>query len=208
MENVRYGFYMRPNAEMCRAQAGIHDLLARQYNLRVAGRFMPHATIKGFFRSEAPVADMVAALDSTLAGKTPIQIANGGPVAFGTSAIVIDVHHDQGGMTNQALHAIHEAAIETLLPFVHPNCDFTPNEWLGPMFHAHLTLAMADLKPRFFAEVLDFIRNLGPIGPEQFTADTFQLVAFTSPSWSGEWWRDFEWELLHSWRLGESEQEK
>ena len=50
-------------------QAEVHDLLARQYNLRVAGRFMPHATIKGFFRSDAPVAEMVAALDVSPRGQ-------------------------------------------------------------------------------------------------------------------------------------------
>lgn len=202
MENVRYGFYMRPSAEMSRAQAVIHDLLARQYNLRVAGRFMPHATIKGFFRSDAPVAEMVSRLDKALADKQPVPIANGGPIAFGKAAIVLDIHLDETGAPNQALQAFHEAAIGVLLPFVHPDCNFTPNEWLGPMFHAHLTLAMADLRLQFAAEVLDFIRDLGPIGPDRFIADTFQLFALTSPDWSGDWWRNFEWELLQSWRLG------
>lgn len=204
MENVRYGFYMRPSAEMSRAQAEVHDLLARQYNLRVAGRFMPHATIKGFFRSDAPVAELVSRLDEALVDKQPIPIANGGPIAFGTSAIVLDIHHDEAGVPNEALQAFHEAAIAVLLPVVHPDCNFTPNEWLGPMFHAHLTLAMADVRPQFAAEVLEFIRDLGPIGPKHFSADTFQLFAFTSPHWSGDWWRNFEWELLHSWRLGHS----
>ena len=203
MDNIRYGFYMRPSAEMCRAQAEVHDLLARQYTLRVAGRFMPHATIKGFFRSDAEVTELVAAMDANLSDKKPIQISNGGPIAFGTSAIVINIHHDDLGETNQALQAFHESAIETLLPFVHPDCNFTPGEWLGPKFHAHLTLAMADVKAQFSAEVLDFVRDLAPIGPAQFIADTFQLFAFTSPKWSGDWWTEFDWELLHSWRLGE-----
>ncbi len=202
MENVRYGFYMRPSAEMCRAQAEIHDLLARQYNLRVAGKFMPHATIKGFFWSDSPVAALVAALDSILSNRQAIPITNGGPVAFGTSAIVLDIHHDESGETNQALQSLHEAAIATLLPHVHPACNFTPNEWIGPMFYAHLTLAMADLKAQFADEILDFVRDLGPIGPNQFTADTFQLIALTSNDWTGEWWRDFEWDLLQTWRLG------
>ena len=74
MDDIRYGFYMRPCAEMCRAQAEIHDLLDRQYGLRVAGRFMPHATIKGFFRSDSPVAELVAALDPALSDKEPVRI--------------------------------------------------------------------------------------------------------------------------------------
>jgi 2'-5' RNA ligase len=202
MDDVRFGFYLRPSAEMCRAQAEVHDLLARQYNLRVAGRFMPHATIKGFFRSGSPIAEIIADLDVLLSDRQPIQITNGGPIAFGTSAIVLDIHHDDRGETNQALQAFHEAAIATLRPHVHADCDFTPKEWLGPMFHAHLTLAMADLKTPFTAEVLDFVRDLNPIGPSAFTAETFQLFAFRSTSWSGAWWKDFSWELLHSWRLG------
>lgn len=201
MDDVRYGFYMRPSATMCQAQAEVHDLLARQYNLRVAGRFMPHATIKGFFRSQSSIAEMIAALDSALSDMRPIRITNSGPIAFGASSIVIDIHHDDRGKTNQSLQTFHEAAIAALRPHVHPECDFTPTEWLGPKFHAHLTLAMADLKPQFAGEILEFVRDLGPIGPSHFVADTVQLFAFRSANWSSEWGSDFSWELLDSWRL-------
>lgn len=203
MDDVRIGFYLRPSAEMCRAQAEVHDLLGRQYNLRVAGRFMPHATIKGFFRPASPIEQLVTALDAALADKKPLRITNGGPIAFGASSIVLDIHHDDRRERNQALQEFHEAAFSALRPHIHPECNFTPKESLGPKFHAHLTLAMADLRTEFAAEVLDFVRDLGSIGPPSFTADTFQLFAFTSANWSGAWWRDFSWDLLHSWRLGE-----
>jgi hypothetical protein len=50
--------YLRPSLAMGSAQAGIHDLLARQYGLHAAGRFPPHATVKGFFRSTVGAADL------------------------------------------------------------------------------------------------------------------------------------------------------
>ncbi|MBA3528277.1 MAG: 2'-5' RNA ligase family protein [Propionibacteriaceae bacterium] len=201
MDDVRYGLYLRPSAAMCRAQAEVHALLARQYNLHVAGRFMPHATIKGFFRSDAPVAEIVEHLDRAMRSRSPVNLTNRGPIAFGGTSIVLDVHHDVSGEINGALQALHEAAIEQLLPLVHLACNFTPNEWLGPMFFAHLTLAMADLDERFAEEVMAFVGDLGPIGPSQFLADTFQLFAFRSNHWTGEWWHDFGWTMLHSWRL-------
>ncbi|MDQ3613277.1 MAG: hypothetical protein M3412_03010 [Chloroflexota bacterium] len=64
--DVRFGFYLRPSLAMSRAQVEIHNLVARQYGSMTAGKFMPHATIKGFYRSDAPVAGMVAALSSVL----------------------------------------------------------------------------------------------------------------------------------------------
>ncbi len=202
MDDIRYGFYLRPSAAMCQAQAEIHALLARQYNLRVAGRFMPHATIKGFFRSDTPVAELMARLDQAMAGRRPIRVTNRGPVAFGDTSLVLDIHHDADGDVNAPLQELHEAAIAVLLPLVHPECTFTPNEWLGPRFFAHLTLAMADLDARFADEVGAFLRDLEPIGPAEFVADTFQLIAFHSDAWTGRWWTSLSWDLLHSRRLG------
>ncbi len=202
MSDTRYGFYLRPSAEMCRAQAEVHALLARQYNLRVAGRFMPHATIKGFFRSDAPLLEIVERIDGAMAGRAPVTVTNRGPIAFGGTSIVLDVHHEADGAPNTPLQTLHEASIAAILPIVHPDCDFTPREWLGPMFFAHLTLAMADLPERFATEVLEFVHDLAPIGPDRFVTDTFHLFAFQSDDWSGQWWRTLEWDLLHSWRLG------
>lgn len=162
---------------------------------------MPHATIKGFFRSDAPVAEMITRLDEAMAGRSPVAITNRGPIAFGGTSIVLDVHHEADGTANTPLQALHEAAIAALLPLVHPGCDFTPREWLGPMFFAHLTLAMADLQEQFAFEVVTFVRDLGPIGPSHFAADTYQLFAFRSEDWSGTWWDTLQWELLHSWQL-------
>ena len=201
MTDRRFGVYLRPSPPLCRVQAEIHDLLARQYNLRAAGRFMPHATLKGFFRSDAPVQSMIDQVDAALAGRDAFPVHNGGVVPYLKNAIVLDVHRDERGDTNSRLQRLHEAAFDAILPLVRPDCEFTPGEWSGPRFHAHLTLAMADIPERFFDEILAFVHALEPIGPHTFTADTVQLFAFESADWAGRWWDTLSWELLHSWRL-------
>jgi 2'-5' RNA ligase len=203
MTDIRYGFYLRPSFAMCRAQVEIHDLLQRQYGLQAAGKFMPHATIKGFFRSDAPVETMVSRLDTALAGHRALTVYNNGAVAFGTMGIALRIQFTPEGAHNGPLQALHQAALDALLSLVHPQCDFTPHEWLGERFDAHLTLAMADLKPQFFDEILRFVKEAEPIGPASFLADTFQLFAFESDDWAGRWWETLRWELRHSWRLPE-----
>jgi len=202
-EQIRYGFYLRPSFSMSRAQVEIHEILRHQYGLHVASSFMPHATLKGFFRSDAPVATIVARLDTALAGREPFVVYNNGVVPFRTSAIVVLVQHLPDGKTNQPLQALHEAALDALLPLVHPACNFTPREWYGKRFAAHLTLAMADIPEPHFAEILRFVRAAAPILPASFVADTLQLFAFTSDDWAGRWWETMRWELLHSWAMGD-----
>ncbi len=113
---------------MCPAQAEVHDLLRRQYGLRAAGRFMPHATIKGFSRSEVPVAEMVSRLNGTLASRRPFAVHNGGVIEFGGTAIVFTIQHGPDGGANAPLRDLHEAVLAALAPRVHPDCEFTKRE--------------------------------------------------------------------------------
>ena len=69
-------------------------------------------------------------------------------------------------------------------------------------FRAHLTLTMADQREELFDEVMGFIQEALPIGPEMFTAEYVHLYAFRSESWKGRWWETLQWSLLKSWRLG------
>lgn len=200
-DDVRYGCYLRPSFAMCRAQAGLHALLARQYNLHAAGRFMPHATLKGFFRSEAPVPTIISALDRALAGVVPFTVVNNGPIPFGRGSVVIDVHNDERGAPNEELRALHETVFEALALLVHPACEFTPGEPARASFFAHLTLVMADMPEWLFDEVFAFIQEAEPFGPRRFPAAVVQLVAFESADWSGDWWETLTWEILHSWTL-------
>jgi 2'-5' RNA ligase len=201
LNDIRYGFYLRPSYEMCLAQAEIHDLLRRQYGLHAAGKFMPHATIKGFFRSQADPEEMVSRLTSTLADLRSFSVSNAGVVPFGQSAIVLNIGQTPEGDKNAALQALHEAALAALLPLVSPDCDFAPRESIGSRFTPHLTLAMADIPPFIFDEVLQFVRDAEPVGPSSFRAEVVHLWEFRSDNWSGPWWETLRWKLIHSWTL-------
>jgi len=202
--DIRYGLYLRPSYEMCRAQAEIHDLLERQYGFVTAGMFMPHATIKGFFRSDASIAELIGAVDRALADRRPFPVVNNGPVPFGRGGVSLNVHHDERGQLNRELQATHEAVFRGLKPFVHPACDFTPREGALDRFFAHLTLAMADVPDFLFDELFAYLQEAEPIGPRRFLAEYFHLFAFRSDNWAGDWWSTLEWTLLHAWKLGVS----
>lgn len=200
--DIRYGWYLRPSYAMCRAQAEMHDLLQRQFGLVCGGVFMPHATIKGFFRSDASIAEIIAAFDGAVRGHQPFTVYNRGPVPFGRGGVALNIHETEDGSVNGPLQALHESAWKAIAPLVHPDCTFTPTEGAMERFRAHLTLAMADLRPEFFDEVFSFINDACPIGPDQFQAEYFHLFAFQSDDWEGNWWETLTWKLLHSWKLG------
>jgi hypothetical protein len=199
---IRYGWYLRPSYAMSRDQAAIHALLERQFGLVGGGVFMPHATLKGFFRSDAPRAEIEAAFDRAVAGHEPFPVYNHGPVGWGRTSIVIDIHTMPEGQVNAPLQALHESGWDAIGPLVHPDCEFTPIEGAKANFRAHLTLTMADQREELFEEIMAFIQAAMPIGPEVFTAEYVHLYAFRSESWKGRWWETLQWSLLKSWRLG------
>lgn len=200
--NISYGWYLRPSFEMSRDQSLMHELLRRQFGLIGGGAFMPHATLKGFFRSDAPVQDIQAAFDRAVVGHMPFTVYNGGPVGWGRGSIVIDIQKLPDGATNAPLQALHESGWSEITPLVNSDCPVTWGEAAMENFAAHLTLAMADLREEMFDEVMQFITDAGAIGPDSFTAEYVHLYAFRSQDWSGRWWETLEWSLMKSWRLG------
>jgi 2'-5' RNA ligase len=198
---IKFGFYLRPSLEVCRAQATIHDLLKRQYGLLAGGAFMPHATIKGFFRSDATLDEINAACDRATQGFAAVPIVNNGVIAFGRGGIALNVHQDEFGETNHALQAFHESVMDQLEPLIHPDCAFSKGEWAREKFFAHLTLAMADVPPFAFDEIFEFVQEAEPIGRPRFLGQYYHLFAFYSADWEGEWWHTLEWKLLNSWKL-------
>lgn len=199
----RYGFYLRPDWATSRAVHATHRLLEAQYQLRTAGRFMPHATLKGFFRSAAEPDTMIARLDRALAGWRSFPVFNNGMTRFGPRSIVVGLRCLPDGSPNLPLFDLHERAWLALEPLIDPACEFVTRDPRGRdgdnPFHPHLTLAMADLRPELQDEVFSFIAQGGPVGPPQFTADTVQLFRFTA-DWDKGWHHTLHWELLHSWR--------
>lgn len=128
---LRYAFYVRPCVAMARAQVDLHHVLRYQYGLRAAGRFMPHVTLKGFFRSTVPVETLTARLDGMLAGRHAFPVFNHGVRPFGREAVVLDVHDLPGGEPNLPLQQLHHAALDALLPLVDPACEFTGGRVAG-----------------------------------------------------------------------------
>ena len=199
--DINYGWYLRPSYAMSRAQGEMHDLLRRQFGLVGGGVFMPHATIKGFFRSDATITELIAAFDRAVEGHEEFTVYNKGLVPYGRTSVVLDINDMPDGSVNANLHALHQAAWSAITSLIHPDCRATPREPAMGRFRAHLTLAMADLREEFFDEVYAFINEATPIGPDSFTAQFCHLFAFRSKNWAGDWWNTLEWQMLHSWKL-------
>lgn len=200
-DQVRYGYYLRPSPEMCAAQVSMHQLLEHQYGLRAAGKFTPHCTVKGFFKSSAPEAEIRARAATITEGLESFPVWNNGLFRWGDEAIVLTIMRDPEGARNIPLQRLHERALDTLLPLIDDDCTFTAGEGSGDRFEAHLTLAMADIELRFFDEILELCRRLAPIGPKCFPAERLHLYAFESEDWPGAWWETLTWRLVDSWSL-------
>ncbi len=80
MSDQRLGVYLLPAEPLAAAVAAVHRRLAREHGLRAAGRFMPHVTLKGFFRTEAEPAELEARLRSALDGRPAVTLHNAGAV--------------------------------------------------------------------------------------------------------------------------------
>ncbi len=163
----------------------MHQLLERQYGLRVGGRFMPHCTIKGFFKSSAPLDEIRAAAASVTVGMPSFPVWNNGVFGFGNLGIVLRIMQDSNGTRNTGLEELHERALEKMLPLVDDDCNFSAHEWRHESFEAHLTLAMADIPSQLFDEILEFCQAVAPIAPQRFAAERLHLYAFESEDWHG-----------------------
>jgi len=187
MAGPRYGVYLLPAPPLAAAVAAVHGRLAREHGLRAAGRFMPHVTLKGFFRTEAEPAELEARLRPALQGRPAVTLHNAGAVALGPETIALDVDSDPGGGRNRALYALHMAVFDAMAPCVARGCEFTAVEFAGDAFRAHLTLAMADIPPDQFSELLALTAQ-APAGPPSSEATEVALFAFESRDWAGSWW--------------------
>lgn len=178
--DLRYGYYLRPSAEMAGAQVRVHQLLKHQYGLNIGGQFMPHCTIKGFFKSDAPETEIRDRATEIVADLKPFPVYNQGVVGFDTVAITLSIMRMPDLSPNEPLQELHRRALDALLPLVASDCEHTPREMLGERWQAHLTLAMRDIPVEYFEEILDFCRELEPIGPQSFMAERLHLYAFES----------------------------
>ena len=193
---LHHAVYLRPAPALEAAVAGVHRRMERAWGLAAAGRFMPHVTLKGFFRTEAAPAELERRVAAALAGRGAVTLHQAGVVVLGRVAVVLDVHGDGAGGRNDALHALHEAVLDAVAPLVARDCRFTAAEYVRDAFRAHVTLAMADIPPGRLAAVLADARSLEPIGPPVSAAAAVQLAAFESRDWDGRWWESLTWRVL------------
>jgi 2'-5' RNA ligase len=200
MAGLRYGVYLLPAPPLAAAVAAVHGRFAREYGLRAAGRFMPHVTLKGFFRTEAEPAELEARLRPALHGRPPVTLHNAGAVALGPETVALDVDADPDGGRNRALHALHVAVFEAMGPCVARGCEFTAVEFAGNAFRAHLTLAMADIPPDRFPELLALAAQ-APVGPSSSEAIEVALFAFENRDWAGSWWETLTWRPVATFSL-------
>jgi len=200
--DVRYGVYLRPSVALAAAVADVQRALERRWGLTAAGRFMPHVTLKGFFRTDVTPMELRARLADELRGCPLVVLHNGGVTAFGTGAIVLDVDANESGGRNRSLHALHEATFRAMAPIVSAACDFTPYEHALDAYRAHLTLAMADIPGPRFTDILASVRSLQPIGPSVSQAAEVQLFAFASADWGASWWQTLTWRHVANLSLG------
>jgi len=198
--NYRYGFYLRPDYATSKAIADAHQLLRAQYGFITAGLFMPHATIKGFCRSDADIADMVTRLDAAFAGFKPCTVYNGGIIKMGSGLVTSWQHLPDGVTPNPGLIEASDRSWAALEPLIHPDCDFRHRDPRGSQFHAHITVAMADIPRKMQDEVMAFLNEGGRLGSTSFVANTYHLFRFKA-DWQANWWHTLTWDLLHSWQF-------
>lgn len=198
----RYGIYLRPDPQTCRAVTVVTDQLRAQYGLVSAGAFPPHATLVGSQPFGFAEPDVIDALSALLADRPAFPVHNAGIRGQG-QGFVYDVSENADGSVNTAFVALArdiDSAIAPFRPAVHnpENNDFRPES-----FRAHLSLASHDLyvRPDLRDEVADFIRGLDVPVPSGFRGDTVVLYRTSSTDWSGRWWQSLTWEHLRTWKL-------
>ncbi len=197
-----YGFYLIPPPEIVYLIGIAHQLLASQFHSFTAGRFMVHATIKGFFklRDGAALEDFQPALDKLMADTPPVTTrltelySHTG--MYGSSVLVLLDRTPE-------LHRLHNAVWNIVRPLIAPDCPFSSREFAGDFFSPHLTLAMADFptEPGLLAQaeaLCQFIYTTLPA--TTFQASHFQLIRCDAPDWQGEWWRDLTFTQLKGWQ--------
>ena len=79
-------------------------------------------------------------------------------------------------------------------------CEFTAVEFAGDAFRAHLTLAMADIPPDRFPELLALTAQ-APAGPPSSEVTEVALFAFESRDWAGSWWETLTWSPVAAFTL-------
>jgi hypothetical protein len=204
MSYHQYGLYLIPPPHLLHPIGLAHQLMKTEFNSRIAGAFMVHCTVKGFFKlaDGATPADFTPALDD-LFERTP---------AFQTALTGLrDINRGEGkssillGMDlTRAFHDLHNAVWEVVQPYIAPDCLFSPVEPAGPNFLPHITVAQWDAPsdPGLHAQLAGLCQYIYDTSLKgAFRASDLQLIEFYSEDWAGNWWETLRFKHLKGWQL-------
>ena len=199
-----YGLYLIPPADLVEPLSGLHALLEREFGCIVAGRFMAHITVKGFFKPK-PSADidrLMRELDAVYAGRSGFQVAISAPQSLegprGCSAFL--------SLKSESLGELHRATWRAIEPYIAEDCPFSREERHGDNFYPHLTLAQYDLPadPVLKQRALDLCQHVYANLPRHvWQARDLQFIRFESQDWLDRWWETLRFRQLKGWALGD-----
>jgi len=205
MTDLYYGVYLIPPPSLVYALSLAHSAYEHEFRAFIAGRFMSHCTIKGFFKlapGSTPDA-FTPALDRLFVDTAPFPVeikppwmTSGAPVG---ESIILWLEK------TPEFQQFHNDIWAICKPHVAADCLFTHSEPLGEHFPPHLTLVQADLpaEPAILAQAMALAQYIYEDLPtHSFEAREMQLVEFRSEDWSGKWWESLVHRQLKGWRLG------
>lgn len=204
--DLRHGVFLLPDARTSAAVTRITTYLRAQYGFVSAGRFPPHVTLAGSLPLAVAEADLVAAVRDIASRHSAVPMVNSGPRQLWGSVLAFDVHEDGGGRPNPALVDLAVDVIEMARSRLGPAGDLPADVHERDEWHGHLSLASHEVRGRreFLQTVDQFVAQLGEPFPAQFVASEVGVFRFSHPSWTGDWWTDFKWELVDLVELGGS----
>ena len=196
--DVRYGVFLLPDARTSAAVTRITTYLHAQYGFVSARRFPPHITLAGSLPLAVTEADLVAAVRDIASRHRAVPMVNSGPRQLWDSVLAFDVHGDGGGRPNPALVDLAVDVMEMARPRLGPVGDLPADVHGRDDWHGHLSLASHDLRGRreLLRRVDQFVAHLDEPFPARFVANEVGVFRFRHPSWTGDWWTDFTWELV------------
>ena len=190
--------FLLPDARTSAAVTRITGYLHAQYGFVSAGRFPPHVTLAGSLPLAVTEADLVAAVRDLAGRHRAIPMVNSGPRLLWDSVLAFDVHEDGSGRPNPALVDLAVDVMETARPRLGPAGDLPADVHGRDEWHGHLSLATHDLRGQreLLRRVDQFVAQLNEPSPVRFVATELGVFRFRHPTWTGDWWTDFTWDLV------------
>lgn len=202
MTDIRYGVFLRPDAQTCWAVAQITRAVRQQFGLMSADAFAPHATLIGNLNPTIPEAALIDLLTPVFDATQPFPVHNHGVVRTAEGPVRFDINRDESGQgPNTNLERLAAALKHVLMPVHESHSDYLAPNLSDYDFTAHLSLANFELQldERLRDEVSDFIAGLRIKPPRRFIARWYTLFQFRA-DWVGAWWENMTGRHVTSWQ--------